>query len=73
MLRKDLYLTNSQVRFLRKLEGNMTEHIRRAIDRYIDEIKMLKVAKSPSISTWPKNTYVESSNKEGHTTSNDVS
>jgi len=72
MLRKDLYLTNSQVRFLRKLEGNMTEHIRRAIDRYIDEIKMLKVAKSPSKTTWPKN-YVVSSNKEGNAASNDVS
>ena len=56
MLRKDLYLTNEQVRFLRKLEGNVTEHIRRAIDAYIESKKLLKVSTSPS-------KYDKSSNK----------
>jgi len=72
MIRKDLWLTNDQVRFLRKLEGNMTEHIRRAIDEYIERMKDLQVSKSPSKTTWPKN-YVVSSNKEGNAASNDVS
>ena len=57
MIRKDIWLTNEQVRFLRKLEGNTTEHIRRAIDIYIESKKMLKVSTSPS-------TYGKSSNKE---------
>ena len=50
MIRKDFWLTNDQVRFLRKLEGNMTEHIRRAIDEYIKKLKveMLNVSKSQS-------------------------
>lgn len=48
MIRKDLFLTNNQVRFLRKLEGNMTEHIRRAIDEYIERKKALEVSNSPS-------------------------
>ena len=56
MLRKDIWLTNEQVRFLRKLEGNTTEHIRRAIDEYIGKMKDLQVSKSPSKTTWPKNT-----------------
>ena len=57
MLRKNIWLTNDQVRFLRKLEGNMTEHIRRALDKYINELKIeqLGVSKSPSVMTWPEN------------------
>ena len=48
MIRKNLWLTNDQVRFLRKLEGNTTEHIRRAIDIYIESKRELKVSQSPS-------------------------
>ena len=72
MIRKNFWLSNDQVRFLRKLEGTMTEHIRRAIDEYIERMKDLQVSKSPSKTTWPKN-YVVSSNKEGNAASNDVS
>lgn len=50
MIRKDLFLTNDQFRFLRKLEGNVSEHIRRAIDEYIEKKKQeqLKVSTSKS-------------------------
>lgn len=48
MIRKDLFLTNDQFRFLRKLEGNVSEHIRRAIDAYIDSKRKLKVSFSKS-------------------------
>ncbi len=50
MIRKNFWLTNDQFRFLRKLEGNMSEHVRRAIDKYISELKIeqLDVSKSPS-------------------------
>lgn len=50
MIRKDLYLTNNQFRFLRKLEGNVSEHIRRSIDEYIQRQRDLKV--STSLSTY---------------------
>jgi hypothetical protein len=50
MIRKDFWLTNNQVRFLRKLEGNMTEHIRRAIDEYILKIKKEQLKISTSLS-----------------------
>ena len=50
MIRKDFWLTNDQVRFLRKLEGNMTEHIRRAIDEYILKIKKEQLKISTSLS-----------------------
>jgi len=56
MIRKDIWLTDDQYNFLRKLEGNSTEHIRRAIDIYIESKKMLKVSISPS-------KYGKSSNK----------
>ena len=48
MIRKDFWLTNDQFRFLRKLEGNVSEHIRRAIDKYINEVKKLDVSTSPT-------------------------
>ncbi len=48
MIRKNFWLTNDQFRFLRKLEGNISEHIRRAIDLYIDSKKELKISNSPS-------------------------
>ena len=50
MIRKNFWLTNDQFRFLRKLEGNVSEHIRRAIDEYIEKKKQeqLKVSTSKS-------------------------
>lgn len=48
MIRKDFFLTNNQYRTLRKLEGNVSEHIRRAIDKYITEIKKTNVSISPT-------------------------
>jgi len=42
MIRYNFFLTNDQFRFLRDLEGNVSEHIRRAIDKYINYIKSLK-------------------------------
>jgi len=50
MIRKNFWLTNDQFRFLRKLEGNVSEHVRRAIDEYITKLKidLLNVSRSPS-------------------------
>lgn len=48
MIRKHFFLTNDQFRFLRDLEGNVSEHIRRALDLYIDSKKELKISNSPS-------------------------
>lgn len=56
MLRKDFWMTNDQVRFLRKLEGNMTEHIRRAIDEYIKRKKEEQLKVSFSKSKYGSNT-----------------
>jgi hypothetical protein len=50
MIRKDFWLTNNQVRFLRKLEGSISEHIRRAIDEYILKIKREQLKVSTSLS-----------------------
>lgn len=36
MIRYNLYLSNQQDRELRKLHGTRSEHIRRAIDAYIE-------------------------------------
>ena len=50
MIRKNFWLSDYQVKSLNKLEGNVTEHVRRAIDEYLARIneKKLKVSKSPS-------------------------
>jgi hypothetical protein len=56
MIRKDFYLTNDQFRFLHKLEGNVSEHLRRAIDKYINDIRKLEVSQSPSKYDKPGNT-----------------
>lgn len=32
-------MTNDQFRFLKKLEGNVSDHIRRALEDYIGELK----------------------------------
>ena len=47
MVRKHLLLTNEQDRFLGKLSGNASEHIRRAIDEYIERHKNMDATTSP--------------------------
>ena len=48
MNRKDIYLTDEQVTFLEKLTGTVSEHVRRAIDHYINTIKGDKTSSSKS-------------------------
>ena len=47
MLRRDVYLTEEQDNFLCKLAGTISEHIRRAIDDYIEKLTK-KVSASQS-------------------------
>ena len=46
--RKDIYITNEQVIFLSELPGTISEHIRRAIDEYIDRLKGSEASASQS-------------------------
>jgi len=49
MHRVNFYLTDEQVNFLRGLKDiKVSEHIRRAIDQYIERLKNLESGKSPS-------------------------
>jgi len=49
MVRRNLYLTEEQVTFLESLENiTLSEHIRRAVDTYIQELKGLNVSASES-------------------------
>jgi ribosomal protein L18E len=49
MIRKNFYLSNNQYRFLRDLNDiSISEHIRRAIDEYIDKKRSRKVSVSIS-------------------------
>ena len=48
MIRKDVYLTSEQASFLESQDLSLSEHIRRAIDDYIDKLKALKVSASKS-------------------------
>jgi len=50
MIRKNFWLTNDQFRFLRKLEGNVSEHVRRAVDEYITKLKIERLNVSKSLS-----------------------
>ena len=50
MIRKNFWLTNDQFRFLRKLEGNVSEHVRRAVDEYIAKLKIERLNVSKSLS-----------------------
>lgn len=52
MIVKDFYLRNDQFRFLKKLPGNMSEHVRAAIDDYKlkKDKENSKVASSLSVS-----------------------
>ena len=48
MIRKDFFLTDKQAKFLSEIEGNASEHVRRAIDKYINDIKKLDTSISPT-------------------------
>jgi len=49
MVRKNFYLTKEQNDFLRKKKTlTVSEHIRRAIDEYIDRMKPTVASTSPS-------------------------
>ena len=48
MRRKDVYITDEQVIFLSELGGTISEHIRRAIDEYIQKIKNRDITTSMS-------------------------
>ena len=50
MVRKHFLLSNDQIRFLQHLPGTTTEHVRRALDDYIEKVKreQTQVSNSPS-------------------------
>lgn len=48
MIRKNLYFYEEQVRFLEKLKGKFSDHVRRAVDRYIDRLKSNRTSASRS-------------------------
>jgi hypothetical protein len=49
MLRTNVYLTEEQVSYLTSLKTlRVSEHIRRAIDGYIQQLKSIKVSSSSS-------------------------
>lgn len=48
MIRKAFYLYQTQVDFLKKLSGSISEHIRRALDEYIEDIEKQRVSASQS-------------------------
>jgi len=50
MKRKDVYITDEQVVFLTELDGTVSEHIRRAIEEYIQRLKNIKMTASASTS-----------------------
>ena len=48
MERVNFFLSPEKVSFLKSLPGTMTEHIRRAIDEYIDRLKGSEASASQS-------------------------
>lgn len=49
MVRRDLLLSEEQIKYLQGLEGTVSEHIRRAIDEYIKKLKRrISASISPS-------------------------
>ena len=48
MKRIDAYIHEIQYFFLTSLPGTLSEHIRRALDDYIEKVKALKVSASTS-------------------------
>lgn len=52
MVRKNFYITREQEKFLQDIPGNISEHIRRALDAYIEKLRSRADATtSPSKST----------------------
>lgn len=50
MIRKNFYLTEEQAAFLKhKKDISVSEHIRRAIDEYIEKLKNNSSSVSPSV------------------------
>jgi hypothetical protein len=59
MIRKNFYLSEEKYKFLEDIdEISVSEHIRRAIDKYIEVIRKLKVSQSSS--------YVRINNEPGN-------
>lgn len=46
--RINIFLSNEQISFLKSLAGTISEHIRRALDEYIEKIKPLASRASAS-------------------------
>jgi len=55
MKRIDLYINEVNLSFLSTLSGTVSEHIRRAIDEYIEKVKNFKVSSSLSKEGGEKN------------------
>ena len=49
MKRFEFYIDEDDFKFLEKLTGNVSEHIRQALRHYIDTIKGDKVSESKSV------------------------
>ena len=49
MRRVDLYLSQEQVDFLKNLPGTISEHIRKAVDEYIDKLHVVSASASASV------------------------
>lgn len=48
MRKRNFFLTNAQDAFLRSLDGSVSEHIRRAVDEYIERKRNVPITISPS-------------------------
>ena len=48
MQRIDVYLDEKWIAFLKELPGNLSEHIRQAVNNYISDIESKKVSASVS-------------------------
>lgn len=49
MVRKHFYLTEEQEKFLKSLPGTMAEHLRKALDEYIEKKQNLNISASSSM------------------------
>lgn len=48
MIRKASYFRKEQLDFLKTIQGNFADHLRRALDEYIERLKGQKVSASAS-------------------------
>lgn len=48
MIRKASYFRKEQLEFLKTVPGNFADHLRRALDEYIEKLKGQKVSASAS-------------------------